>query len=68
MKYTNKNNQIQPHLFGFWINNNLHDGIIIKKKIVSNNSIKNKNKDDKDGIYVRLLYLCYMIFKITFSY
>lgn len=64
MKNTNKNNQnqIQPSLFGFWINNNIHNQIIIKKKFISNNNIKNKNKDDEDSILKRCIWVIRLVY------
>ncbi len=63
MKYTNDNNQVSPNLLGFWINNKIQNGIIIKKKFVSNIKIKNKNKeDDEDG--TNITTLIYNIIKL----
>jgi hypothetical protein len=58
MKDEYKYNQPTPSLLGFWINNKLNNGYIVKKKSTNKVTIKEKSKDKKDDIIVKiLLYL-----------
>jgi hypothetical protein len=58
MKDEYKYNQTTPSLLGFWINNKLNNGYIVKKKSINKVTIKEKSTNKKDDIIVRiLLYL-----------
>ncbi len=58
MKDDYKYNQNGPSLLGFWINNKMNNGYIIKKKSTNKVTIKEKSKDKEGDIIVRiLLYL-----------
>uniref|UniRef100_A0A6C0HV66 Uncharacterized protein n=1 Tax=viral metagenome TaxID=1070528 RepID=A0A6C0HV66_9ZZZZ len=53
-----KYNQTTPSLLGFWINNKLNSGYVVKKKSTNKVTIKEKSTDKKDDIIVKiLLYL-----------
>jgi hypothetical protein len=68
MKYTNNNNQAPPNLLGFWINNKIQNGIIIKKKFVSQIKIKNKNKEDDDDNNITKWIYYIVINLLSFEY
>jgi len=58
MKYDYKYTQAAPSLLGFWINNKLNSGYVVKKKSTHKVTIKEKSTDKKDDIIVKiLLYL-----------
>ncbi len=49
-------NQGSPFAVGFWIKNNIKNGMVVKKKNINTINIKEKSKDDKEGdIIVKLL-------------
>ncbi len=55
MKDDYKHNQITPSMLGFWINNKLNNGYIVKKKTTNKATIKEKSKDKEGDIIVKLL-------------
>jgi len=67
MKKTYINSQSQAHMFGFWINNKTTNGIVNKKKNISNIKICIKDKikikdEDEDDIITRLTYIIRLLF------
>jgi hypothetical protein len=55
MKKKNKNNQLPPHLYNYWVKDTLKDGAVIKKKliidikiIVNKDNQKSSKIDDDD--------------------
>lgn len=67
MKKTYVNSQAQANMFGFWINNKTTNGIVNKKKNISNIKICIKEKvkikeEEEDGIITQIVYILRLLF------